>query len=88
MFSVYQTLNHVAAVPHRHRASFFSRYVRVFVMLATLLLGGLAVGALTVVATALPGQSGMPSQKTEVTSHLIAVGGGFRACTTPVPPPS
>ena len=24
-----------------------------------------------------------PSQKTEVTSHLIAVGGGFRACTTP-----
>ena len=37
-----------------HRASFFSRYVRVFVMLATLLLGvRLAVGALTVVATAL-----------------------------------
>src|SRR6516164_7193968 len=59
VFSVYQTLNHVAAVPHRHRAPFFSRYIRVFVMLAALLLGGLAVGALTVVATALPGQPGV-----------------------------
>jgi membrane protein len=54
VFSVYQTLNHVAAVPHRLRAPFLSRYVRVFVMLAALLLGGLAAGALTVVATALP----------------------------------
>jgi uncharacterized BrkB/YihY/UPF0761 family membrane protein len=59
VFSVYQTLNHVAAVPHRLRAPFLSRYVRVFVMLATLLLGGLAAGALTVVATALPGQPGL-----------------------------
>jgi uncharacterized BrkB/YihY/UPF0761 family membrane protein len=56
VFSVYQTLNHVAAVPHRLRAPFLARYARVFVMLATLLLGGLAAGALTVVATALPGQ--------------------------------
>jgi membrane protein len=55
VFSAYQTLNHVAAVPHRLRASYFSRYARVFAMLATLLLGGLAVGTLTVVATALPG---------------------------------
>jgi membrane protein len=54
VFSAYQTLNHVAAVPHRHRAGFVSRYARVFVMLATLLLGALAVGALTVVVTALP----------------------------------
>jgi membrane protein len=59
VFSVYQTLNHVAAVPHRLRAPFLSRYVRVFVMLAALLLGGLAAGALTVVATALPGQPGL-----------------------------
>jgi uncharacterized BrkB/YihY/UPF0761 family membrane protein len=59
VFSVYQTLNHVAAVPHRLRANFFSRYVRVFVMLVVLLLGGFAVGALTVVATALPGQPGV-----------------------------
>jgi membrane protein len=59
VFSVYQTLNHVAAVPHRFRAGFVSRYVRVLVMVAALLLGGLAVGALTVVATALPGQPGV-----------------------------
>jgi membrane protein len=55
VFSAYQTLNHVAAVPHRLRAGFVSRYVRVFAMLAALLLGALAVGALTLVVTALPG---------------------------------
>jgi uncharacterized BrkB/YihY/UPF0761 family membrane protein len=58
VFSAYQTLNHVAAVPRRLRAGFVSRYVRVFVMLATLLLGALAVGALTVVVTALPSVPG------------------------------
>ena len=57
VFSAYQTLNHVAAVPYRQRASFFSRYLRVFVVLAMLLLGALATGALTVVATALHGQT-------------------------------
>ena len=36
VFSAYQTLNHVAAVRHRFRAGFLSRYVRVF---AVLLLG-------------------------------------------------
>ncbi len=55
VFSAYQTLNNVAAVPRRIRAGFFPRYVRVFVMLATLLLGALAVGALTVAVTAVPG---------------------------------
>src|SRR5215510_15934005 len=59
VFSVYQTLNHVAAVPHRLRAGFVSRYSRVFVMLATLLLGAVAVGAFTVVVTALPGVPGV-----------------------------
>ena len=63
VFSAYQTLNHVAAVPHRLRAGFVSRYVRVFVMLATLLLGALAVGTLTVVATALPGQPGCSGRR-------------------------
>jgi hypothetical protein len=58
VFSAYQTLNHVAAVPYRLRAGFFSRYLRVFAILAMLLLGALAVGTLTVVATALP--SGRP----------------------------
>ena len=58
VFSVYQTLNHVAAVPRSVRAGFFPRYIRVFVMLAALLLGALAVGALTVVVTALPHLAG------------------------------
>jgi len=53
VFSAYQTLNHVAAVPRRLRAGFASRYIRVFVMLVTLLLGAVAVGAVTVV-TVLP----------------------------------
>ena len=53
-FSAYQTLNHVAAIPYRLRAGFFSRYVRVFVVLAALLAGAVATGALTVVASALP----------------------------------
>ena len=59
VFSAYQTLNNVAAVRFRFRASFVSRYVRVFVVLAVLLLGAVAAGALTVVATALPGQPGL-----------------------------
>jgi uncharacterized BrkB/YihY/UPF0761 family membrane protein len=58
VFSAYQTLNHVAAVPGRLRAGFASRYVRVFGMLAMLVLGALAVGGLTVVVTALPGVPG------------------------------
>ena len=53
-FSAYQTLNHVAATPYRLRAGFFSRYVRVFVVLAALLAGAVATGALTVAASALP----------------------------------
>ena len=36
VFSAYQTLNHVAAVPRSVRAGFFPRYIRVFVMLAAL----------------------------------------------------
>jgi len=39
VFSAYQTLNHVAAVRHRRRASFLSRYVRVFAVLAALMAG-------------------------------------------------
>jgi membrane protein len=58
VFSASQTLNNVAAVPRRRRAGFWSRYLRVFGMLAALLLGALAVGALTVVVTALPGVPG------------------------------
>jgi membrane protein len=71
VFSAYQTLNHVAAVPHRLRAGFVSRYVRVFVMLAALLLGALAVGALTVLVTALPGVPGVQRAAAVLGSALV-----------------
>jgi len=71
VFSVYQTLNHVAAVRHRRRAGFVSRYVRVFVVLAALMVGALAVGALTVVATALPGQPAVQRAAAVLGSVLV-----------------
>jgi len=71
VFSAYQTLNHVAAVRHRLRASFVSRYVRVFVVLAALMLGALVTGALTVVATALPGQPGVQRAAAVLGSALV-----------------
>ena len=71
VFSAYQTLNHVAAVRYRLRAGFFSRYVRGLVVLATLLLGALATGALTVVATALPGQPGVQRAAAVLGSALV-----------------
>jgi membrane protein len=71
VFSVYQTLNHVAAVRHRRRAGFISRYVRVFAALAALMVGALAVGALTVVATALPGQPAVQRAAAVLGSVLV-----------------
>ena len=71
VFSAYQTLNHVAAVRHRFRAGFVSRYVRVFVVLAMLMAGALATGALTVVATALPGQPGVQRAAAVAGSALV-----------------
>ena len=71
VFSAYQTLNHVAAVRYRCRAGFVSRYIRVFVVLAVLLVGAVAVGALTVVATALPGQPGVQRVAAVLGSALV-----------------
>ena len=71
VFSAYQTLNHVAAVPYRLRAGFLSRYVRVFVVLAMLLSGALATGALAVVATALPRQPGLQRAAAVLGSALV-----------------
>ena len=71
VFSAYQTLNHVAAVRHRFRAGFLSRYVRVLVVLAMLLAGALATGALTVVAAALPGESGLERVAAVLGSALV-----------------
>ncbi len=74
VFSAYQTLNHVAAVPRSVRAGFFPRYIRVFVMLAALLLGALAVGALTVVVTALPDVAGVERAVAVLGSALVIFG--------------
>jgi membrane protein len=74
VFSAYQTLNNLAAVPRRVRAGFFPRYIRVFVMLATLLVGAVAVGALTVAATALPGVPGLDRAVAVLGSALIIFG--------------
>ena len=71
VFSAYQTLNHVAAVPYRLRAGFGSRYVRVFVMLTTLLVGALAVGTLTVVVTVLPDLPGVQRAAAVLGSALV-----------------
>ena len=68
VFSAYQTLNHVAVVRHRRRAGFVSRYLRVF---AVLMLGALAVGTLTVVATALPSQPGVQRAAAVAGSALV-----------------
>ncbi len=54
VFSAYQTLNHLAAVPHRTRLEFIPRYARIFAMLAVLVGGALGIGAFTVVVGALP----------------------------------
>ena len=70
-FSAYQTMNNVAAVPRRLRPGFFSRYLRVFVMLVTLMVGALAVGALTVAATALPDWPGAQRAVATIGSALI-----------------
>ena len=69
--SAYWTLNHVAAVRYRCRAGFVARYLRVLVVLAVLMLGALATGALTVVVTALPGQPGVQRAAAVAGSALV-----------------
>jgi uncharacterized BrkB/YihY/UPF0761 family membrane protein len=71
VFSAYQTLNNIAEVPYRRRAGFVSRYLRVFVMLATLLLGAGMVGALTVVVTALPDLPGVERAAASLGSAMV-----------------
>src|SRR5215467_2854288 len=71
VFSVSQTLNNVAAVPRRARFGFFPRYLRVFAMLAVLLLGAGAVGALTVTVTAIPDLAGAERVVAALGSALV-----------------
>lgn len=54
VFSAYETLNHVAGVPRRSRFHWVARYARVLLMVVVVLVGGLAVAALTVASGALP----------------------------------
>jgi membrane protein len=74
VFSAYETLNHVAAVRHRSRLGYFARYLRVFAVLAAMMLGALAVGTLTVVATALPGERGVERAAAVAGSALVVFG--------------
>jgi uncharacterized BrkB/YihY/UPF0761 family membrane protein len=52
VLSAYDTLNHLAAVPFRDRAGVVSRYLRAMAALAAILTGSVAIGGLTVAATA------------------------------------
>ena len=70
--SAYQTLNHVAAVPYRLRAGFFSRWLRFLVVLVVVLSGALTVGALTVVVTVVPAFSAVPRVAVATGSYSIA----------------
>jgi membrane protein len=54
VFSAYQTLNHLAAVPHRKRYEFFPRYLRILAMLVVLVIGVVGIGALGVAVAAIP----------------------------------
>lgn len=54
VFSAYQTLNHLAGVPHRSRHEFVPRYVRIVATLAVLVVGVVGIGAIGVMIAALP----------------------------------
>ena len=71
VFSAYQTLNHAVAARHRLRTSFISRYVRVFAVLAALMASARVIGALIVVATALPGQPAVQRAASVLGSALV-----------------
>jgi uncharacterized BrkB/YihY/UPF0761 family membrane protein len=70
--SVYETLNHVAAVPYRLRAGIVSRWLRIMMVLVVVLAGALALGVLTVVVTVVPGLSSVPRAAATAGSYAIA----------------
>jgi uncharacterized BrkB/YihY/UPF0761 family membrane protein len=53
VFSAYQTVNHVAGVPHRLRLEFFPRYLRIIALLLILVVGAAGVGAMTVLTSSI-----------------------------------
>jgi uncharacterized BrkB/YihY/UPF0761 family membrane protein len=54
VYTAYDTLNHLAAVPHRRRLEFVPRYARILAMFVVLVLGVIGIGAITVAVGALP----------------------------------
>jgi uncharacterized BrkB/YihY/UPF0761 family membrane protein len=72
VFSVYDTLNHLAAVPHRERFDMVPRYLRGFAMVAVLLVSALSVGALAVITAEVPDVGGAPRVVTIVGLYAIA----------------
>lgn len=71
VFSVYDTLNHLAGVPRRLRFHLVPRYVRVLAMLITVLAGGLVVAALTVVSTAVVDTTGLEQVASAVGAAVV-----------------
>ncbi len=51
--TAHDTLNHVAGIPHRLRLSGIGRWIRVVIMLAVLLVGVAAIGAVTILTGAI-----------------------------------
>lgn len=60
VFSTYDTLNHLAGVPHRDRFDMLPRYLRGFAMVGVLLVCVLSVGTLAVLAAQVPDVAGAP----------------------------
>jgi uncharacterized BrkB/YihY/UPF0761 family membrane protein len=71
VFSAYETLNHLVGVPRRLRFGFVARYLRVFAMLAVVVVGGLGSAALTVVSAALPQVSGLQQVAAAVGTAVV-----------------
>ncbi|MSW36922.1 MAG: hypothetical protein F2838_06690, partial [Actinobacteria bacterium] len=53
VFSAYDTLNHLAAVPHRRRLPILHRYLRIMATLVVMIIGVASVGAIAVAVGAL-----------------------------------
>ncbi|MEV4701767.1 YhjD/YihY/BrkB family envelope integrity protein [Actinoplanes sp. NPDC049316] len=73
VFSAYCTLNHLAAVPFRARAGAARRYLRMLLVLLLLVAGAVAVGGLTVAATAIPGLPGVSRAVAVLGSGLVVL---------------
>ena len=71
VFSAYQTLNHLAAVPHRSRLEFVPRYARIIAMLLLLIVGAFGLGVFTVAVGALPDLPGLSRLAASVGSATI-----------------